>query len=367
MGSHGFPNLFMVTGPLSAVALYNNPLAIEIHVEFAAEAVRTMLERGDETIEVTTEAEQQWSELAASLLDMTLLSKANSWYMGSNVPGKPRAAFVFASGGPLYNAICAEVEATDYAGFAINGVERPLSPTSRICAGGLGLVSGMLAQGMPPLEAMSAPEIRAVIDSFVGMQLPPVDGVTSVDTTFPTAAGERPARVFTPEGGTDHKPLVMFIHGGGFVAGSIEVVDEPCRALAKEMDAIVVAPSYRLAPEHAFPAAPDDMLDALRWCAEQAEGLGADPQAIFVAGESAGGTLAAVTAIRARDEGGPRTGRPAAVLPGQPPGLRGLPLARGLRRRAGPDHAVAGGSVGALSGGGGRRSASEVRGAGELR
>ena len=126
---HGFPNLFTITGPQSASAFYNNPLAIEDHVDFCAAAIKAADERGARTFEPTQQAERAWGAMTEGLLNMTLLPKAaNSYYMGANIPGKPRAAFIFLGGAPLYRAICQEVEATGFGGFALGDHAAALPP-----------------------------------------------------------------------------------------------------------------------------------------------------------------------------------------------------------------------------------------------
>lgn len=121
---------------------------------------------------------------------------------------------------------------------------------------------------------------------------------------IPGPGGEIPIRIYTPEA-SGPLPLVMFFHGGGFVLCSLETHDELCRALCRDTAAVVVSVDYRLAPEARYPAAADDCYAALEWCAAHAAELGADGTRIAVAGDSAGGNLAAVTALRARDLGGP--------------------------------------------------------------
>lgn len=122
------------------------------------------------------------------------------------------------------------------------------------------------------------------------------------------ANGERtdiPVRIYWPDSELRPLPVVVFYHGGGFCLGDLDTHDPVARAHAVGAEAIVVSVGYRLAPEHPFPAGVDDCWAALQWVAENAAELGGDPNNIAVAGDSAGGNLAAVTALRARDNGGP--------------------------------------------------------------
>ena len=113
-----------------------------------------------------------------------------------------------------------------------------------------------------------------------------------------------PVRVYTPPGVGPH-PLLVFFHGSGFVLLDIDSHDEICRRLCLGASCVVASVDYRLAPEHKFPAAPDDCLEATRWMAANSAEFGADADRMVVCGDSAGGCLAAVTALRIRDEGGP--------------------------------------------------------------
>ena len=126
-------------------------------------------------------------------------------------------------------------------------------------------------------------------------------GVTIVDR----AADGIPIRVYTPAGVATTRPLIVYFHGGGFVFGDLRGGDWICGTVAKDLGAIVVSVDYRLAPQHPFPAGVDDCFAGLVWAAAHAGELGADPGRIGVMGESAGGNLAAVVALMARDAGGP--------------------------------------------------------------
>jgi acetyl esterase len=114
-----------------------------------------------------------------------------------------------------------------------------------------------------------------------------------------------PVRVYKPRHQTAPLPGLLFIHGGGFVVGDIDSEDARAQEIAAAADVVVVSVDYRLAPEHPFPAGLDDCYAALVWMAESSPDLGIDPQRLGVGGGSAGGGLAAATALLARDRGGP--------------------------------------------------------------
>ena len=128
-------------------------------------------------------------------------------------------------------------------------------------------------------------------------------------------AGDIPIRVYRPRGSADRRALVVYFHGGGFVFGDLRGGDWLCGTVARDLNAIVVSVGYRLAPKSPFPAAVDDSYAAFVWAAEHAAELGADPDRIGVMGESAGGNLAAVVALTARDEAGPTIRHQALVYP----------------------------------------------------
>lgn len=120
------------------------------------------------------------------------------------------------------------------------------------------------------------------------------------DLTIDGATGPLRARHYVPKGAKGG-PLLVFLHGGGFVVGDLETHDVPCRLLCRHAEMHVLSVEYRLAPEHPFPAAIDDTITAVRWAAREAEGLGADPARLCLGGDSAGANLALVTTMLQRD------------------------------------------------------------------
>ena len=168
--------------------------------------------------------------------------------------------------------------------------------------------------GTVPVEEMRAAAPAQMEELFrMGMISTPVAAVE--DRFIPGPAADLPVRVFTPAGRGPF-PVVVFFHGGGWVLGDLDTHDPMCRALCAGAGCLVVSVDYRLAPEHPFPAATDDALAATRWVGKHAAEIGGDPASIAVAGDSAGGNLSAVTALRIRDEGGPRLAGQLLIYPG---------------------------------------------------
>lgn len=143
----------------------------------------------------------------------------------------------------------------------------------------------------------------------------PRRGVQHEDRTIPGRAGPIPIRIYTPERSSGAaRPLVLSIHGGGWAQGSLDMADWMSSTVAADLDAVVVSVDYRLAPAHPFPAAVEDCFDALTWCASNSASLGASDR-LGVMGESAGGNLAAVLALLAKEQGGPTIHHQALIYP----------------------------------------------------
>jgi len=167
------------------------------------------------------------------------------------------------------------------------------------------LLDLVAAFGMPALSTLSVEDARKALVQMGELSGPEPEPVAKVeDRLIPDPAGQIPVRVYTPQG-SGSLPVLVWFHGGGFALGSIEIVDEFCRALTNAAGCITVSVDYRLAPEHKFPAAVDDCYTATKWVAENANATGSDPTRIAVGGDSAGGNLAAVVALMARDRGTP--------------------------------------------------------------
>jgi len=194
--------------------------------------------------------------------------------------------------------------------------------------GKMDLGAALVAHSMPGGELEMTPENRAEANAWVGRFLPALDASVSVrDESFAGPGGRLPLRLYTPAGEGPF-PVVVWIHGGGFWMGEeLAIWDGANSQLAAGSQALVVSVGYRLAPEHAFPAAVDDCWAALLAIAERAPEWNGDPQRLAVMGGSAGGNLAAVMALRARDAAGPPIALQVLVVPvvqagGQPSASR---------------------------------------------
>jgi acetyl esterase len=173
--------------------------------------------------------------------------------------------------------------------------------------------------GRPAYETLTAPEAR---DYYMQARLvsnpEPPELKSAEPLAIPAPHGAIPARIYTPK--TLRKkdglaPCLVFFHGGGWVIGNLETHDVVCRKLAQESELIVISVDYRLAPEHKFPAAVDDAILATKWIAANAKQHGIDASRLIVGGDSAGGNLAAVVALAARDGGGPKIAAQLLIYP----------------------------------------------------
>jgi acetyl esterase len=158
--------------------------------------------------------------------------------------------------------------------------------------------------GRPAFETLTPAEAREAYSASRKVLQPPREDVAETrDVTIPGPLGDIPLRLYRPAGteASDRLPALIYYHGGGWLLGDLESHDGVCRRFANAARCRVVSVDYRMAPEHKFPAAVEDSATATRWVVEQADRLGIDPDKIAVGGDSAGGNLAAVMALMARD------------------------------------------------------------------
>lgn len=300
----GFPNLFFITGPQSPSVLSNMAVSIEQHVEWVTDCVAAMRDQDTVAIEPTPLAQQGWGRHVNDCASITLFPEADSWYMGANVPGKPRVVLPYLGGVGNYRAACNQVVEGGWIGF-----ERHNSDGSSQITDGLVrelqldvalMLEAIGELGLPPIESMSVDDARGFIEASRAMGPPGRAVGEIVDATFPGADGELGYRLYRPATDGPHR-VVLYFHGGGWVLGSHTSDDSLCRDLCAKADAVIVSCDYRHAPEHRFPAPVDDAWAALNWVNDNLEALGGKG-APLLAGWSAGGNLAAVTAQRARDD-----------------------------------------------------------------
>jgi acetyl esterase len=161
----------------------------------------------------------------------------------------------------------------------------------------------LAAAGGPGLHELPLDEARKVPYQMIELG-GPEEPVAQVSTSIVPGPVDIPVRVYRPSLAQD-LPALVFFHGGGFVICNLDTHDRACRMLANASGSVVVSVDYRLAPEHKFPAAVEDAFAATRYVAEHPSEFGVDPGRIVVGGDSAGGNLAAVVALMARDRGGP--------------------------------------------------------------
>lgn len=166
------------------------------------------------------------------------------------------------------------------------------------------------------IDAVQRPPRTAVehaVERFLGGGM--ASGVDSYDSVIPTDGVELPAAIYVPRERRHPAPLVVHFHGGGWIAGHHRSGQFVCSRYAKRAGAVVVSVGYRLAPEHVFPTAVFDAWAGLHWAIDNAESWAADATRLAVFGDSAGGNLATVVAIRARDAGGPQIAHQGLLYP----------------------------------------------------
>jgi acetyl esterase len=170
------------------------------------------------------------------------------------------------------------------------------------------------ARGLPPYNELEPDAARKQMLDLS----PPVDPQLAAgrleERLIPGPQSSIPLRLYYPHGDPPYA-LQVYYHGGGWVIGDLETHDALCQALAKTSECLVVAVDYRLAPEHPYPAAVEDAYAATCWAADNAVSLDADPRRLAVIGDSAGGTLATVVSMMARDKGGPEISLQVLIYP----------------------------------------------------
>jgi cation diffusion facilitator CzcD-associated flavoprotein CzcO/acetyl esterase/lipase len=303
----GFPNLYMVTGPGSPSVLSNMIVSIEQHVDWIVDCLVNMRAEESTVIEPTETAVAGWVQHVNDFADITLMPKANSWYMGANVPGKPRVFLPYAGGVGRYRETCEEVVRRDYLGFTRSGESGTVVNDGVVCRlqpDVMIMLQMMDEMGLPPLESLPPTMARDFMAAAASVRAPGPEVGEITDGVLPGAEGDLTYRLYRPATPGPH-PIVVYFHGGGWVLGSHDSDDPLCRDLCVQSNAIFVSVDYRHAPEARFPAAADDAFAALQWVATHTDELGGVAGSIAVAGWSAGGNLAAVVCQMARDAGGP--------------------------------------------------------------
>ena len=178
------------------------------------------------------------------------------------------------------------------------------------------LIERFAAAGAPPLYTLTAPEARrAYRESRAALAAAPVHVDEIRELSVPGPAAALRGRLYRPRAAENALPGMVYFHGGGFIYGDIDTHDVVCRGIAQCAHCAVVSVDYRLAPEHRFPAAVEDAFAATAWVAANAAALGIDPARLVVAGDSAGGNLAAVVAITARERSAPALAMQVLVYP----------------------------------------------------
>ena len=202
--------------------------------------------------------------------------------------------------------------------------------------------------GVPATHTLPVAEARRLYEARIPLMAPAAEIGVVREQQIEGPGGPLTLRFYTPVT-PGRIRCVVFFHGSGFVLCSLDTHDGMCRNLCGGGDCVVVSVDYRLAPEHKFPAPLDDCVAATRWAVEHARELGADPTRTVVAGDSAGGNLAAAAALRLRDEGGPPLCGQLLIYPVTDYHTPGTPSYRGERRRLRPDARHDGVVLGPLS------------------
>ncbi len=165
-------------------------------------------------------------------------------------------------------------------------------------------MGGKPVENLSPAEARKQPTATDAVMALVrenNVSVPP-SMVDTMGKDIPVSGGMIHARVYTPKSGAGPFPVIVYFRGGGWVIASLDVYDASCRGLAEQTNAIVVSVNYRTGPEHKFPTAHNDAFAAYQWVLKNAASMKGDPKKVAVAGESAGGNLAANVSIMARDK-----------------------------------------------------------------
>ena len=263
-----FPNFFMLTGPGSPSVLSNMTVSIEQHVDWVAGCLKDMRDLGVETVEPTVLAESGWDQHVRDCAAITLHPTASSWYMGANVPGKPRVFLPYIGGVNAYRQACDDVVAQGYLRLRTtgpagdrcrDGVIRRMQPDVAM------VLEALAGMDLPPLETLPVAEARGMMAPTAAVR-PPGPGVGEVtDGIMPGADGDLPHRLYRQASPEGPHPVVVYFHGGGWVLGDLDSDDPLCRDLCARSGAMVVSVNYRHAPEDRFPAAAQDAFAAVRW------------------------------------------------------------------------------------------------------
>ena len=319
----GFPNLFMITGPGSPSVLSNMMVSIEQHVDWIADCIEHLRAEGLERDRADRDRPRRgWVQHVNDYADITLFPTANSWYMGANVPGKPRVFLPYIGGvDALPHDLRRGRRADDYLGFELRGPgghaaqrRRHPPPAARRAAGarddGRAWTCRRWSRCRPTRRARS--RTRSPRPRPPGPEVGEI-----VDGVLPGAGRSTSTTACTGRRSPGPHPIVAYFHGGGWVLGSHDSDDPFCRDLCVRSDAVIVSVNYRHAPEARFPAR---RRRRVRRGAVDRRPRRASSAASPVSSPSPAGAPAATSPRSccqlARDAGGPRDRRPAAAHAG---------------------------------------------------